>query len=192
MAASDAAGRIGGGNLIVGFGYDDAQLKERRHPTRQELDAVSKDLPVLILHQSDHLGVANTQALEMARITAETKDPSGGVIRREADGKTPNGVLEEAAWFPVVLTEALPLISEVDDRHFIEQGQRGYVEFGFTTAQEGRATSANVKALADAASVGVLTIDVVAYPDPFMVKDVYNTRWHGPDYKGRFRVGGSR
>jgi predicted amidohydrolase YtcJ len=188
-AAGDAAKRIGGGKLIVGLGYDDGQLKERRHPTRQELDAVAKDIPVLIIHQSGHFGVANAKGLELARITAETKDPFGGVIRREADGKTPNGVLEETAWFSLFLA-GLPVISQDNERHFIEQGQLGYVEFGFTTAQEGRATSDNVKALADAALAGLLTIDVVAYPDAFMVKDVYNTNWHGPDYQGRFRVGG--
>src|SRR5262249_48931622 len=44
-AASAAARRIVGGKLILGIGYDDTQLKERRHPTRQELDAVSKDVP---------------------------------------------------------------------------------------------------------------------------------------------------
>src|SRR5262245_28520731 len=111
-AASAAARRIVGGKLILGIGYDDTQLKERRHPTRQELDAVSKDVPVIIIHQTGHFGVANTKALEMARITAETEDPLGGVIRREADGKTPNGVLEETAWFPLIFDQVLPLVSQ--------------------------------------------------------------------------------
>jgi len=39
-------------NLIVGFGYDNATLAEHRHPTRDDLDAVSKDLPILLVHQS--------------------------------------------------------------------------------------------------------------------------------------------
>ncbi len=36
---------------IVGFGYDDAQLKEQRHPTRDDLDKVSRDLPIVLVHQ---------------------------------------------------------------------------------------------------------------------------------------------
>ncbi|MEL4282057.1 MULTISPECIES: amidohydrolase family protein [Shewanella] len=40
--------------IILGFGYDDSQLAEQRHPTRQELDAIAKDIPVLIIHQSGH------------------------------------------------------------------------------------------------------------------------------------------
>jgi hypothetical protein len=74
-------------NLILGFGYDDAQIAEKRHPTRQDLDAVSKDIPILLIHQSCHLGAMNSKALELAKITADTEDPQGGVIRREADGR---------------------------------------------------------------------------------------------------------
>lgn len=85
--------------IIIGFGYDDSQLAEQRHPTRQELDEVSKDIPVLIIHQSGHLATLNSKALRLAGFTAETKDPDGGKIRREEDGKTPNGVLEETAFF---------------------------------------------------------------------------------------------
>src|SRR5690606_41875580 len=85
--------------LILGFGHDDGQLAEQRHPTRHDLDAVSKDTPVMIIHQSGHLGVMNSKALEMAGISAETPDPEGGVIRREEGSKTANGVLEGAAFF---------------------------------------------------------------------------------------------
>ena len=50
--------------LIVGFGYDQSQLKELRHPTRDDLDAVSTKLPIIVVHQSGHFGAANSKALE--------------------------------------------------------------------------------------------------------------------------------
>ncbi len=78
---------------IAGFGYDDSQLAEQRHPTRDDLDKVSTDIPVLIIHQSSHLGVANSKALEIAGVTAATKDPNGGVFRRREGSQEPNGVL---------------------------------------------------------------------------------------------------
>ena len=84
---------------IIGFGYDDAQLKEQRHPTRDDLDRVSTELPVVIVHQSGHLGVMNSKALELVGINASSKDPQGGVVRRKAGGQEPDGVLEEAAFF---------------------------------------------------------------------------------------------
>ena len=59
-AKSETAKKYG---IILGFGYDDAQLKEQRHPNRHELDEVSKDVPVYIIHQSSHLGAGNTKAM---------------------------------------------------------------------------------------------------------------------------------
>ncbi|WP_232816610.1 amidohydrolase family protein [Paracoccus zhejiangensis] len=97
--------------MIVGFGYDNAQLTEVRHPTREDLDAVSKDIPVIIIHQSTHIGVLNSAALAMMGYEADTPDPEGGVIRREEDGKTPNGVVEENAFF-VVLPKILEGVGE--------------------------------------------------------------------------------
>lgn len=189
-ADSEAAKRIAGGRVIIGFGYDDAQLKERRHPTRHELDAVSMEKPVVIIHQSGHIGVINTKALEIAGISAMSVNPAGGLIRREDDGKTPNGVLEETAWLRVLMGNVLPFVSQGNMRYFMEQGQQAYAELGFTTLQEGRATAEEVKTLAEAALAGVLRMDVVAYQDPFAGKGDLDPRWHGPEYKGRFRVGG--
>ncbi|MFN3132428.1 amidohydrolase family protein [Roseibium sp.] len=80
-------------NLIIGFGYDPGQLAEQRHPTREDLDQVSTEYPVYIVHQSGHIGVTNTKGLEVLGITAETEEVPGGVIRRMA-GNEPDGVLE--------------------------------------------------------------------------------------------------
>jgi len=52
-------------NVIIGFGYDNAQLKELRHPAKEELDEVSKDIPVVIIHQSGHLASVNSAALKL-------------------------------------------------------------------------------------------------------------------------------
>lgn len=50
--------------VIIGFGYDNSQLKELRHPTKEELDAVSKDIPILVIHQSGHLATVNSAMLK--------------------------------------------------------------------------------------------------------------------------------
>ena len=100
--AVENASVVEAANLIVGFGYDNAQLAELRHPTREEMDAVSTETPVIIVHQSGHFGVANSKALELVGITADSPDPAGGVIRRGADG-TPDGVLEENAFFEALV-----------------------------------------------------------------------------------------
>ncbi|MFH8843202.1 amidohydrolase [Streptomyces sp. NPDC017868] len=65
-------------------------------PTRQLLDSVVSDRPVLLSNRDHHGAWANSRALELAGLTADTPDPADGRIEREADG-TPSGVLQEGA-----------------------------------------------------------------------------------------------
>ena len=81
---------------LVGFGYDDSQLTEKDHPTADDLDRVSTEVPVIIVHQSGHLGSMNHKALEVFNITKASEDPVGGHIRKDVNGN-PTGVLEETA-----------------------------------------------------------------------------------------------
>jgi predicted amidohydrolase YtcJ len=87
MAANAAAVQKTG--LVLGFGYGNAMLAEHRHPTRDDLDAVSREIPILIVHQSGHILAVNSKAIEVVGTTAETPDPSGGVIRRRAGSREP-------------------------------------------------------------------------------------------------------
>lgn len=86
------------GTLIIGWGYDDTGLEEARHPNREDLDAVSTQHPILLIHISSHLMAANSLALEKAGIGAGTPDPAGGRFQRKADGREPNGVIGNRRW----------------------------------------------------------------------------------------------
>ena len=116
--------------MIIGFGYDNAQLAERRHPTRQDLDEVSTEIPIIIVHQSGHLGVANSAALELAGIDATAEAPPGGVIRRDAGGE-PNGVLEEYAFF-AALVPMLGSLGQEGLEAFVRAGTRLWASYGLT------------------------------------------------------------
>lgn len=174
---------------IIGFGYDDGQLKEQRHPTASELDAISKDIPVLLIHQSAHLFAVNHKALELSGITASTPNPGGGVIRREADGKTPNGVLEETAGIRV----AYGLISrfdESDNTRLALAGLEAYAAFGFTTVQEGRANKSIAETWERLARNGQLKLDVAVYPDIFSEQAYLRGRQSSVTYRNHFRLAG--
>ncbi|MGI9524704.1 MAG: amidohydrolase [Hyphomicrobiaceae bacterium] len=176
-------------NLIIGFGYDDAQLAELRHPTRQELDEVSKDVPIVIVHQSGHLGVANSKALESAKIDASSKNPPGGIIRRDQNGK-PNGVLEEYAFFGAFV----PMLNKLGYDGllaFASAGAKLWASFGYTTGQDGRSAPGIVKALRELGASGDLPIDVVAFPDVLEAREfiAQNT---SRNYMNRVRVGGCK
>jgi len=187
-AATPTAKKFG---MILGFGYDDAQLAERRHPTRDELDAVSTDIPILIIHQSGHLGVMNGKALELASITATTADPQGGIIRRAADGKTPDGVLEETA-FMLGAMKIFPRLTAEQFAQLAVMGQEMYVRHGFTTAQEGRASGPAHGSFVMLAEAGLMKLDVVAYLDMVFTDEPpeLQTPWHSRTYHNRYRVGG--
>ncbi|MQA60967.1 MAG: amidohydrolase family protein [Actinophytocola sp.] len=97
---SDAAKTTPPGEWIVGYRYDDTLLRDGRHPTLHDLDPVSKDHPVLLVHISGHFVTTNSAALRRAGIRSTTPDPAGGALGRDASGK-PTGVLAETAAFPI-------------------------------------------------------------------------------------------
>ena len=176
-------------NLIIGFGYDNAQLSEVRHPTRHELDEVSADIPIVIVHQSGHLGVANSAALELAGIDASSEAPPGGVIRKDDNGE-PNGVLEEYAFFAVLV----PLLGELGQEGieaFARAGSTMWARYGYTTGQDGRSSADIVETLRSLGAAGEIPIDVVAYPDVLEARD-YIAANVSKDYTDRIRVGGCK
>ena len=175
--------------LVIGFGYDDSQLNERRHPTRDDLDAVSDAVPILFMHQSGHLGVANTAALEAARINAETSDPDGGVFRRRDGSREPNGVMEETALFAVMGVLFSRLDAEAN-RQMIVEGARFYARFGYTTAQDGRSSTETCRMTGGLAQAGALPIDILSFPDILTSTEVMATSLYRRNYEGRYRVGG--
>ena len=123
---------------IIGHGYDDTLLAERRHPNRDDLDKVSADRPVAIIHVSGHLAVVNSTALAILGIDAESLDPEGGVIVREPDsdgGRRPNGVLEETAARAV--WEYTLDLSAMDALRMTTQAAEEYLAAGVTTASAG-------------------------------------------------------
>jgi predicted amidohydrolase YtcJ len=175
--------------VIVGFGYDDSQLKEKRHPVADDLDKVSNTLPVILVHQSGHLQALNHVALAAVGLDASTADPQGGVIRREKDGKTPNGVLEETAGVMVMFK----LFSKFDSSmsaNMVKAGVQAYKEFGFTTVQEGAATPSMVQAYKDMARAGDLDVDVAAYPVLLASKELMDKQGTSDSYSGHFRIAG--
>ena len=176
-------------NLIVGFGYDESQLAERRPPTRYELDEISADTPIILVHQSGHFGVANSKALEVARIAKGTTAPPGGIIRVDETGE-PTGVLEENAFF-AVLAPLLGGLGEEGLKAFARAGTELWASFGYTTAQEGRSSTEVVETLRAVAANGEIPIDVVAYPDVLLDRD-YIAANVSTDYVDGIRVGGAK
>jgi predicted amidohydrolase YtcJ len=84
------------GEWLVGAGWDEGKLAERRYLLASDLDKVTPNNPVWLEHTTGHYGVTNSYGLKLAKITAQTKDPTAGTIDRDAQG-APTGVLKESA-----------------------------------------------------------------------------------------------
>ncbi|MFI5783064.1 amidohydrolase [Nocardia sp. NPDC051570] len=148
---------------IVGMGYDDALIG--RHPTRQDLNRVSTERPVLAVHQSAHLGAVNDRALELLGYDHATPDPDGGHIGREDELEpygTPDGVLEETAFNPA-FDKAVAGLSPTDSAGLYAVGRHEYSRFGFTTAQEGGAARQLLDTLRVLQRTTGFQIDLAAY-----------------------------
>jgi predicted amidohydrolase YtcJ len=122
------------GAWIVGFGYQPRQMKENRTPTIEELDGVAADRPVMIVDSSGHLGAGNSKVFEVAGITADTPDPTGGSFARQADGKSLAGPMEETA-LNAVRSKRPPFTGELADA-VITGAAKLWASYGQTTAME--------------------------------------------------------
>ena len=170
------------GEFLMGFGYDHNNLEEGKHPTREVLDRVSADIPVIAVHASGHMAVLNTAALLTLGIGAQTPEVPGGRIGREADGKTPDGYLEEKAF--MTFSSKIPRPSAESVMDALEKAQDMYVSYGITTIQDGLTEEASFALLKEAAAAGRLKTDIVCYADllkaPGLVQkeQEYDRRYH--------------
>ena len=148
---------VGGGWLLTTF--------PAGQPRRQELDAITGNLPAVLSSSDGHTVWVNSAALKAAGITRATKDPDAGRIERDASGE-PTGLLREAA------TE---LVSRVVPATTAEEYQAGLVRalaqmhrFGIVSFEEASAREAMVDAYRAVARDGKLTAraHLSLYADP--------------------------
>jgi len=172
---------------IFGLGFDQTQLAEKRFPTKEDLDKVSTEYPILIMHISAHFVVMNSKGLELVGITKDTPNPAGGIIRRMPNSTEPNGVLEELAALPHIAT-ALAASDPVKLAQQTKMGVEMAKSYGYTTLQDGK-TMETFNALTAFANQGLFDIDIVSYLD-YTVAQHMDTEWNSKEYKNHYRVAG--
>lgn len=161
-ALREQAAQTDPGEMVMGWGYDDTLLREKRHPTRAELDTVSTEHPVIAIHISGHMLVANSAALDLVGITAATPDPEGGVIGRRAGSMEPNGLLEENARNELMFqAQDMGLM---DAFKMLKAAAQDYSQMGVTTAQSGGVDPAMAQGLSYASKFGLVHQRLVLFP----------------------------
>jgi predicted amidohydrolase YtcJ len=173
------AGETDEGEWIIGIGYDDTLLAERRHPTRLDLDRASTAHPIAALHISGHLAVANGRGLDAIGVARDTPDPTGGLIRRDRGTGEPDGVLEETAMEPL---QALLAPSALQGLRIVRRAGELYLEQGVTTAQSGYTPQRLMRVFDWLSWLGVIPVRLVLWPDPeaadaMLAGDFSASRW---------------
>ncbi|MCS7051123.1 MAG: amidohydrolase, partial [Thermomicrobium sp.] len=130
---AERARELAPGTWIRGRGYDDNALAEHRHPTRWDLDRASTDHPLVLVHSSGHMLVANSRALQLAGVTSETPDPPGGHLVRDASGE-PTGLLQENAMELVERVVPAPTLEDMVEA--LRRCNAAYVAAGITSSQD--------------------------------------------------------
>jgi len=92
----EAAASQPAGQWIIGQGWNETDWTQPCMPTRKTLDRAAPAHPVLLWRCDLHLAAANSTALRLAGISADTPDPPEGRIERDTTGE-PNGILRELA-----------------------------------------------------------------------------------------------
>jgi predicted amidohydrolase YtcJ len=149
------------GQWVLGWGYDDSNIEEHRHPTRADLDRVSTRHPIYIQHVSGWLSSANSLALDKAGIDHDSPDPADGKIHKEPTSGEPTGVIESAL---IPVYDAVPKYSEEHYIQAIGTGSDMWLAAGCTTAQEGWGDPGQWALLNKALQRGTLKVRTVFWP----------------------------
>ncbi|WHY70091.1 amidohydrolase [Fictibacillus enclensis] len=84
------------GKWVRAWGFDQLEIDEKRFPTREEMDQISTEHPILVIRTCNHMCIANSKALELANLDEHTPDPEGGIIERDAHGQLTGKLIENA------------------------------------------------------------------------------------------------
>ncbi|MBN1682177.1 amidohydrolase [Candidatus Bathyarchaeota archaeon] len=130
---SEKSIELGKGKWIRGDNYNDSKLLEKRQITRWELDSAAPENPVYLNSDTGHQCVVNSLALNLAGITKETLDPSGGKIDRDKYGEA-TGLLYESA--KSIVTKHLPQYTIDDIKPVLNKVLLQFTEWGITSTHD--------------------------------------------------------
>ena len=161
---TDYARENPGNEWIIAYPWMDVQQGGDEF-TKEDIDNLNLNRPVLLIHHSFHKSVANFQALELAGIDRSTQDPSFGNIVKDDDGN-PIGLVMELAQFPLfkVALESKTEISTNEYADLIEARAKELLTFGITSVHDPGVTPAAEEAYNLLYSEGRLPVSVLMMP----------------------------
>jgi predicted amidohydrolase YtcJ len=149
------------GEWVTGGSWDDQRWPEAKLPNKQLIDEMTREVPVFVRRYDGHMALANSKALELAGITADTSDPPGGLIERDAQGK-PTGILKDAA-MPLV-ERKIPPLTPAQRTRIVRRAMQHAAQLGVTSVQHMNCTGTEFATYTELADQGELTTRIYAAP----------------------------
>lgn len=147
---------------LTGRGWDQNDWPGQRYPTKDTLDKLFPNVPVLIARVDGHAALANQKALNLAGVTAATPI-SGGVIGRDAQGRL-TGLLVDNAVKLVAAKIPEPRPAEADAA--LLQGQQNCLAVGLTSLADAGLDKADIDRLAALQQAGKLHLRLYTMLNP--------------------------
>ena len=148
------------GQWIRGWGFHWSRVRERRNPTRRDLNAIAPGNPVIIIDASYHGCFTNDRALELAGIDRHTSPQGQGIIVVDDDGDPTGELFETAADVPYALSWRSYARRTDDAVGLIEANGRRHLALGITSVSDALVTPEGAALYAAAAEQGRLPIDI--------------------------------
>ncbi|HTS09202.1 MAG TPA: amidohydrolase [Candidatus Eisenbacteria bacterium] len=157
------------GEWILGGNWDETKWNPPNMPTKELIDAVTPDIPVFVSRYDGHMGLANSAALRLAGITANTPDPPGGTVVRDAQGN-PTGALKDAA--TAYIDKVIPPLTHDQRLRIVRRALAYAASVGVTSAQHMVASYEDIAVYNELLQKGDLTTRIYAAPSITYVDDL--------------------
>jgi hypothetical protein len=156
------AAKTAAGQWVVGFKYDDTKTADGRRLTRDDLDAVSRDHPIVVEHRGGHTAYLNSAAFQKAEVTEKTPDPPGGRFDRDATTGRLSGRVAETA--KGLIDAKVPSDLSRDER---QEGVKLIAKMmsrtGITSATDAEGSPEDLQAYQDAREAGELSLRIYCH-----------------------------
>jgi predicted amidohydrolase YtcJ len=172
---------------IRGRGWDQNDWSETVFPTRQDLDAICPDFPLALTRIDGHALWVNSRALELAGVTADTPDPSGGRIHRDASG-APTGILVDTA--ELLVESVIPEEDGALRAHAVRSAVKILARAGLTGIHDMGMSADELmvyRELAREGEIGIRLYASISATEPQLAEVL--GRGPDPAWRGRFRLG---
>jgi len=178
LKVREAARSAPSGSWITGGGWDEGFWHPSEFPTASELDPVSGDHPVALSRIDGHSTWVNSKVLALAKITRDTPDPDGGLIRRNA-AHEPTGMLVDHA--QRLIRSVVPAPTPADQERRIRAALRQFSRWGLTSVHDAGVGLETISIYKDLLKRGELPVRVYAMVNGEEAMSLYLANGPEPD-----------